>query len=274
MGGIIDAQSEGPGKGTKMVFSLPVWRTEQEEPITDVEQSLERVEGPLGGPLILIVEDDAVFRKYLTSMLHVHGYRTVEALHAEAGWLLVRRLQPALVVLDYALASSDNAMLRTGWDLAERMTMDSATRHIPMIFVTGFDLQIKERLQAALFSRKPEHLLKPVDASVLVQKIAEMVGPSHQGLIRVLMADDDPSVLAYVRKVLPESTYHIEVANNGDECLHILRTQPHGFDLLLLDLMMPDVSGYDVLRELSLSESYRDLPVLILTNFPEARTED
>jgi len=116
--------------------------------------------------------------------------------------------------------------------------------------------------------------MKPVEGSVLLHKIEEMVGPSHHGVVRVLMADDDPSVHAYVRKVLPESSYHIEVANNGDECLHILRTQPHGFDLLLLDLMMPDVSGYDVLRELSLSESHLDLPVLILTNFPEARTDD
>ena len=92
--------------------------------------------------------------------------------------------------------------------------------------------------------------------------------------VRVLMADDDPSVSAYVRKVLPEERFHLEVATNGEECLHILRTQPRGFDLLLLDLMMPEVSGYDVLREMTLTGAGTDLPVLVLTNFPEGRNDE
>ena len=88
---------------------------------------------------MLVVEDDAIFRNYLATLLHHEGYRTVEAPHAEGGWLLARRLRPAVVVLDYALACLEGATLRTGWDLAERMTTDNLTRHIPLIFVTGFD---------------------------------------------------------------------------------------------------------------------------------------
>jgi CheY-like chemotaxis protein len=88
------------------------------------------------------------------------------------------------------------------------------------------------------------------------------------------MADDDPTVLAYVRRVLPSDRYLVEVANNGDECLHILRTQPNGYDVLLLDLMMPEVSGYDVLREMTLSGIQPDLPVMVLTNFPEPRNDE
>jgi DNA-binding response OmpR family regulator len=88
------------------------------------------------------------------------------------------------------------------------------------------------------------------------------------------MADDDPSVAAFVRKVLSHERFQIELASNGEQCLHILRTQPNGFDLLLLDLMMPDVSGYDVLREMTLTGLASELPVLVLTNYPEARTPD
>ena len=105
-------------------------------------------------------------------------------------------------------------------------------------------------------------------------KIEQLLGGIHDRTIRILMVDDDPSVVAYVRKALPEQRYHIEVANNGEECLHILRVQPRGFDLLLLDLMMPGVSGYDVLRELTLTGQHNDLLILVLTNFPEARSEE
>jgi CheY-like chemotaxis protein len=154
------------------------------------------------------------------------------------------------------------------------MTGDSETRHIPLIFVTGFDRELREKLKSTAFSRKPEHLMKPVDGSVLVAKIEELVGDIQGRHVRVLMADDDPTVAAYVRKVLPENRYHIEVANNGEECLHVLRTQPRGFDLLLLDLMMPEVSGYDVLREMTLAGTAADLPVVVLTNYPEARNPE
>ena len=58
---------------------------------------------------MLVVEDDTVFRRYLTSLLHEHGYRTVEARHAEGGWVLARRLRPASVVLDYALTCPEGA---------------------------------------------------------------------------------------------------------------------------------------------------------------------
>jgi CheY-like chemotaxis protein len=273
MGGVIGLESEGEGLGTRTYFSLPVWRSEAVIPETEPHTE-EQIAGPAGGPLVLIVEDDPVFRRLVSTLLHRQGYRTVEARHAEAAWVLARRLRPAIVVLDYALTCAEGASLRTGWDLAERMTQDERTRHIPLIFVTGFEDEVVRRLKRNTFSKGLEHLGKPIDAPTLLGRIDSLLGSIHDRPVRILMADDDPSVAAYVRKILPESRFHLEVANNGDECLHILRVQPRGYDLLLLDLMMPGVSGYDVLRELTLSGDYRDLPVLILTNFPEARTAE
>ncbi len=273
MGGIIGVNSEGEGKGTRMYFSLPIWREESAE-VEEKDSELDQISGPNGGSLVLVVEDDAVFRRYLTALLHQHGFRTVEARHAEDGWVLARRLRPAVVVTDYALTCPEGANLRTGWDLAERMTSDALTRHIPMIFVTGFDAELREKLKSTAFARRPEHLVKPIDGSVLVEKIQQMVGSIQNRVVRVLMADDDPAVSAYVRKVLPVDRFHLEVATNGEQCLHALRTQPRGFDLLLLDLMMPEVSGYDVLREMTLTGLGTALPVLVLTNYPEPRNEE
>ncbi len=273
MGGIIGVHSEGEGRGTRMYFSLPLWRSEPAEEPAEAAPT-DRIAGPAGGPLVLLVEDDASFRSYLAALLHGHGYRTVEAAHAEGGWLLARRLRPALVVLDYALTCPDGASLRTGWDLAERMTADAKTRHVPVIFLTGFHAVVRARLGANAFARRPAHLTKPIEAGVLMARIEELVGGRQDRVTRILMADDDASIAAYLGKVLPEQRFHIEVATDGEQCLHILRTQPRGFDLLLLDLMMPGVSGYDVLREMALSGTASDLPVLVLTNYPEARNDE
>ena len=274
MGGIIGVYSEGEGKGTRMYFSLPLWRAEELVKRVEAPEPGDRILGPAGGSLVLIVEDDPVFRRFLGAVLQQSGYRTAEADSAESGWMLARRLQPAVVVLDYALACGDNAAMRTGWDLAQRMTAEDETRHIPLVFVTGFDGELKEKLRSTAFARRPEHLVKPIEADVLVRRIEQVVGDVGARQVRLLMADDDPTVAAYVRKVLPASRFHLEIASNGEECLHILRTQPNGFDLLLLDLMMPEVSGYDVLREITLSGAHAELPVLVLTNFPEARNDE
>jgi len=273
MGGIIGAQSQGEDKGTRMYFSLPIWRDEPDgaaEPSADNDQ----IAGPSGGLLALIVEDDPTFRKYVAAVLQSRGYRTVEARSAESGWMLARRLRPAVVILDYALTSSEGATLRTGWDLAERMAADEETRRIPLVFVTGFDGEVRERMRTTAFSRRPEHLLKPIDEHQLIGKIEALVGDGAAAQIRVLMADDDPSVGAYIQKVLPRERYIVEFASNGEDCLHILRRQPRGFDILLLDLMMPESSGYDVLREMTLTGMSADLPVLVLTNYPEPRSEE
>jgi PAS domain S-box-containing protein len=274
MGGIIGIHSEGENRGTRVYFSLPLWRDEQSPASPAQGPADDRIEGAAGDPLVLVVEDDPVFRRFVTAVLQRGGYRTVEADTAESAWMLVRRLHPSVVVLDYALSCQDGAALRTGWDLAQRMTSEVETRHIPVVFVTGFDGELKQRLQATAFARRPEHLVKPVEAGTLIAKIGALTSEVTQRPVRVLMADDDPTVSAYIRKVLPAQRFLLEVANNGEECLHILRTQPNAFDVLLLDLMMPEVSGYDVLREMTLAGLYPNLPVMVLTNFPEPRNSE
>jgi len=275
MGGVIGVESQ-EGRGTRMYFSLPIWRGGEELPTpSESGESLlpDLISGPPGGALVLIVDDDSVFRRFVTALLQQRGYRTAEAAHAEAGWVLVRRLRPTLVLLDYALSCPEGAVLRTGWDLAERMSHDTRTRHIPYLFLTGFDAHLNEKLGEVQFIHQRKCVSKPVDAETLVASVRDVIGDLPNRLVRVLLADDDPTVAAYICKVLPSDRFQVEVVNDGEECLHFLRTQPRGFDLLLLDLMMPQVSGYDVLRDLALTGTAKGVPVIVLTNEPEARNE-
>ena len=277
MGGVVDVASDGPGKGTRMTFSLPLWRGEEDLPTPSDSAGAplpDVIQGPPGGALVLVVDDDSVYRRMVTALLHQNGYRTAEAAHAEAGWVLVRRLRPSLVVLDYALSCPEGALLRTGWDLADRMSSDERTRQIPFLFVTGFEAQLRERLDSVAFTQRPMHLAKPVRGDELMRTIVSALGDAPDRMLRVLLADDDPMVAAYVSKVLLPDRFQLEVVNNGEECLHLLRTQPQGFDLLLLDLMMPEVGGYDVLREMVLRGTAKSLPVIVLTAYPEVRNED
>src|SRR5262249_52091335 len=81
-------------------------------------------------------------------------------------------------------------------------------------------------------------------------------------------------VAAYVGKILPAGQFQLQVVNSGEECLHMLRTRRERFDLLLLDLMMPDTSGFDVLREMALQGTAATLPVIVLTANPDVHNDD
>ena len=273
MGGIVGVQSEGQNLGTRMYFSLPLWHAEAAEPAAGQQLTAFAPDGPEQGDLVLIVEDDPSFRKFVATVLHTRGYRTVQAAGAEQGWAAIERWRPACVVLDYALTSTEGGGMRTGWDLAQRMSVEPATRHVPIVFLTGFDDELRDKLRATAFARRPEHLVKPIEIDTLITRIDALLGTPARTTVRVLMADDDPAVATYVRKVLPRDRFEVRVARNGEECLHALRTTPNDFDVLLLDLMMPLASGYDVLREMTLTGLRPDLPVLVLTNFPEGRDE-
>jgi hypothetical protein len=85
MGGIMGIKSDGENRGTTVYFSLPLWREEGAAPAAHAEALDDRIEGSPGDPLVLVVEDDNVFRKFVTALLQRGGYRTVEADHAESG---------------------------------------------------------------------------------------------------------------------------------------------------------------------------------------------
>jgi signal transduction histidine kinase/DNA-binding response OmpR family regulator len=272
MGGIIGVESGGIGAGTRMYFSLPIWRGVEEGDAPGGHTAA--VEGPADGALVLVVEDDLVFRTFLTALLTRHGLRVLPAPDADAGWRLAVERKPDLMVVDYALTTADSADLKTGWDLAQRMSERPETRNIPVVFVTGFDAELRDRLRSTAFARKPATLAKPVEADELVRQIEAVLHVTDDRPIRLLLADDDPAMAAILSRLLRKPRFTLHYASGGAECLRILRTQAHGFDMLLLDLMMPEVSGYDVLREMTLSGVAANLPVMVLTANPEPRDEE
>jgi CheY-like chemotaxis protein len=108
------------------------------------------------------------------------------------------------------------------------MTAEETTRHVPVIFVTGFDGELRHKLKSTAFARNPEHIVKPIEGPALVEKIESMLGGLVNRQVRVLMADDDPAVATvHPARAAPER-FQLEVASNGEECLHVLRTQPRG----------------------------------------------
>jgi PAS domain S-box-containing protein len=248
-GGHIWVQSE-VGHGSTFIFSLPV------RPY--VEKSAESL-GELSGippqaPLALVIEDDPASAKLLKLYLNEAGFTVEVAQDGEVGFEKARTLWPTVITLDILMPKVD------GWDFLTRVKADSRTASIPIVVLSIVDERGKGFALGA-----SEYLVKPVDREDLVRAVRHAVRiASHEVRdITVLAVDDDPIVLELMDAVLGPEDLTVVKARSGREGLDMVRERHP--DVIVLDLLMPDMDGFQVLDELKGDPETAHIPIIILT---------
>ena len=169
MGGRIWLTSPGLGRGTKVIFTLPLvsqplyWRRAE-----DREKGF-RATGPASGPLVLVVEDEPKIIEVMIRILHKAGYRTAYAVTADDGLEGARRLHPALITIDMGLPVRPQARLHSGLDLYRALRKDQETRPIPVLLVTGHEVALSQDEDS--LQELPPTLNKPFRAKELLEKV-------------------------------------------------------------------------------------------------------
>jgi signal transduction histidine kinase/CheY-like chemotaxis protein len=172
MGGKIKLESPGEGKGSKISFTVPLYREHEngKSPYGVEEPNLIQKEGE--GALVLIVEDDPVFGDYLTGVLQEEGFRTILARNADDAVGLAKDLHPQTVVLDYSLPQKMGGQLKDGRQIAQMILKDPAARDATIIVITGQDLEVVgAELSACELDPVPVVLPKPVNREMLLREI-------------------------------------------------------------------------------------------------------
>lgn len=185
MGGVIQLESEGVGKGTRVWFTVPIYR-EDEEQAADWHQVAGQgtaVKGDPLQPLVLIAEDDLHFRRMLEDLAHQAGFSTVYALTADDTVMLARKMKPAAITLDHALLVPEHPVLTDGWDAYAALKTDAKTASIPVIFISGYDAYLEERLHAISPIKAPRLIAKPFTWEEFTQALSEAAesGSKSQG---------------------------------------------------------------------------------------------
>lgn len=214
---------------------------------------------------VMVVDDDAVFRQELEWHLRRRGHAVVSFSSAlEAMEQLRWGLRPCLILLDLRMS------VMTGWEFRAEQRADPAVAGIPVVAMTTGNWKASDNSNFA------ERLEKPFELDalhVLLDRYCRSVAvtaPGEAPAARrpVLVVDDNPDILAGMRELLEEHGYAVLTARNGREALDAARTgQPR---LILLDLAMPEVDGWQFLELRSLEPLIRDVPVVIMSAY--ART--
>jgi CheY-like chemotaxis protein len=249
-GGQIQVQS-AIGHGSTFTVTIPARpHLEKTTVLTD-----ERVTAHSQAPVALIVEDDLASAKLLKLYLTEAGF-TVEVAHdGEVGLEKARMLRPTVITLDILMPRLD------GWDFLIRLKADSGTASIPVVVLSIVDERGKGFALGAT-----EYLVKPVDRDELVRAVRHVVHTSSQEVrdITVLAVDDDPIVLQLMDAVLGSKDVTVVKARSGREGLDLARTRHP--DVIVLDLLMPDLDGFEVLEELKRNPETEHIPIIILTS--------
>ena len=207
---------------------------------------------------VLVVDDEREATNVLGAALTREGYRVVIAAGAEDGLRLARQEKPDAIILDVVNPDFD------GWSILRLLKTDAELCDIPVILVTMLgDRDMGFALGAA------EHLTKPINPKELLRLLARV--QRSEKTPDVLIVDDDQSTRDMLRRMLVKEGWTVREAANGAEGLEQLaRAVPA---VMLLDLMMPELDGFEVLRAVRQTAAWRDIPVVIVTSKDLSRDE-
>jgi CheY-like chemotaxis protein len=200
---------------------------------------------------VLVVDDDPTVHEVLSATLAKRGYRVMHARDGAEALDIVRKTPPDIVTLDVMMPKVD------GWTVLGRMKSDPALAHIPVIMLTIVD---DRNLGWSLGAS--EYMTKPIDRERLVALVRRFT--SRGGEATVLIVDDDAEVRNVISATLRHAGLKTAEAVNGRVALDWLGDNPLP-DLVLLDLMMPEMDGFQFLERLRDNPTPIDVPIVVLT---------
>jgi CheY-like chemotaxis protein len=200
---------------------------------------------------VLVVDDDARVHDLLRRSLAREGFRVEVASDGEEGLRMARQLRPEAITLDVMMPGMD------GWAVLSALKKDPDLADIPVVMLTIVDDQNMGYAMGAA-----EYLTKPVDRDRLAAVLKKYAGDGH--VRSALVVDDEPEARDLLRRLLESDGWSVVEAADGRLAIEQLKKRRPA--VILLDLMMPEMNGFQLVEELRKNAEWRDIPVVVVTS--------
>jgi CheY-like chemotaxis protein len=236
------------GKGSTFTVRLPM-KFRGTATVSDVKD--EPISGD--GELVLIVEDDDEAYRSINGYVTASGYQGVRARRGDEALRLAKSLHPVAITLDIILPVMD------GWEILKQLKSDTATADIPVVIISLID---NRELGLALGAH--DYILKPVDRARLIERLRKITGKNLGKRPRLLLIDDDPAFHALLETELQLLGYEVRSAFNGEAGVSLATSENP--DAIVLDLLMPGLTGFQVAERLKQQASTAKIPIVVMTS--------
>jgi signal transduction histidine kinase/CheY-like chemotaxis protein len=250
LGGGIEVRSV-QGKGSTFTVTLPTHKRERVASQSPVRTD-ETAPAPVTMPkkkVLLTIDDDPNVLILLKQNLEDEGYYVVGALSADEGIRKAKEIHPFAITLDILMPHKD------GWGVLNELKADPATRDIPIIV-----LSIIENKQLGYSLGAFDYLLKPIDKDAIMGALQRIIVHSAK---QALVVDDDRDTIGLLTQILQDEGHTVTAAFNGTDALLALEAVP--MDIILLDLLMPEMDGFEVIQRVKGNPMWKDIPIIVLT---------
>lgn len=238
-----------PGTGSTFYVLLPVHRPMVEH---DDRRRTDEMKAALTGtkPVVLVVDDDPAALELVKDYMAGHRYEVVTTRDPEQALELARELKPTAIIADLMMP------IMNGWDLLRALRLDAATAAIPVIIIS-----IVEQKATAVYMGASDYLVKPFKRESLLEALNRVTPMDAQSPI--LIVDDSAEDRALIVDTLSRAGYTVEAVASYDQAREMMQQQAPS--LIILDLFMPEMAGFDFLHELQTNTRTRDIPVIVVT---------
>ncbi|HEV2883332.1 MAG TPA: response regulator, partial [Pyrinomonadaceae bacterium] len=214
-----------------------------------------------GDRVVLIVEDDISFAGILLDLAREKGFKGLVATNGTVALALALKYRPAAITLDIRLPDRD------GWTVLDRLKHDPATSHIPVHIIT-----VEEERQRALKQGAFDHVQKPVSHEDLGKAFDEIRDFAERSVRKLLVVEDDDVQRMSVVELIGNGDVKTTAVATGQEALNILKDER--FDCMVLDLRLPDMTGFELIEKLQTDLGRYDLPIIVYTGKELTRKEE